>query len=463
MSRKFFWRTTLPFFIILLASLLFLGIYAVKSGPGSQIVIIIAITIALSLLLTLLAGIIIARRQTRMVEELSTTCLEITRGKIGERLNLRYGNDASKLVLSFNEMSFYFKNRIDALGEEFTRLSIVLDNMTDGVIMTNTEGNIVLANKAAEDLFRISEENIRNKPLIEAVRNHQIDSLMKRCLETAGQQAAQFEYGNSGKFLQTIAIPVTKGKIIGILLLFQNLTELRSLQTMRKDLIGNISHEFRTPLSGIKAMVETLQDGALADSRITDDFLNRINGEVDRMVQMVAELNELSRIETGSTELVLEEINFNALVRETVAQLTPQASRKNLTITTSLKESLPFVTADRERILQVIINLLHNAVKFTPPDGAINVTTKLENNSVITSVSDNGIGISHDDLPHVFERFFKADRARTGSSSGLGLAIAKHVITAHHGKIWVVSEEDKGANFSFSLPITQILPGMQYE
>jgi two-component system phosphate regulon sensor histidine kinase PhoR len=172
------------------------------------------------------------------------------------------------------------------------------------------------------------------------------------------------------------------------------------------------------------------------------------------MVQMVAELTELSRIETGKAELKIELLKLNTLVEEVISELQPQVERQNLTLETTLAGDLPAIPADKDRLRQVMINLIHNAIKFKRPGGDIRVTTKLSGDLVVVDVADTGIGIARDNLPHIFERFYKADRARTGRGSGIGLAIVKHVVEAHSGKIRVESEQGQGSTFTFSLPIT---------
>jgi two-component system phosphate regulon sensor histidine kinase PhoR len=323
--------------------------------------------------------------------------------------------------------------------------------MADGVIMTDAEGNISLANQTAKKLFNIKEPEA--KPLIEAVRDYEVDELLKLCLRTVRMQSVQYESGNSKRYLRAIAVPVAHS---GVLLLFQDLTELRNLQATRRELIGNISHEFRTPLAGIKAMVETLRDGAVSDQGTAQDFLNRIDGEVDRLTQLVAELTELSRIETGKAELKLEPVNINDLAEEVTAQLKPQAERQRLSLVKELASELPQVPADRARVRQVIVNLLHNAIKFTDPGGRITVGTRGEGDSVTVAIADTGRGISGEDLPHVFERFYKGDKVRTGEGTGMGLAIAKHIVEAHGGNIRVESQEGRGSTFSFNLPIRTV-------
>jgi two-component system phosphate regulon sensor histidine kinase PhoR len=342
---------------------------------------------------------------------------------------------------------------MDDISTERNKLASVLASMADGVIMTDAEGRVVLANAAAGRLFSFKEADSLNKHLIEVVHDHEVDEILKKCLETGKEQTAQFESGLTKRFLRAIAVPLkSEVRLNGALVLFQDLTELRNLQTMRRELVGNISHELRTPLSSIKAMVETLQGGAIEDKETAKDFFSRIEGEVDHLTRMVAELTQLTRIEAGQAELQMEPVDLNALIDEAITELAPLAERQKVTVSKDLPLDLPSVLADKDRIRQTIINLVHNAIKFNRPNGKVTVSTTYDSNSISVSVRDSGIGISKEDLPHIFERFYKADKARSGGGSGLGLAIAKHTIQAHGGEIWAESEEGKGSVFTFRLP-----------
>ena len=183
----------------------------------------------------------------------------------------------------------------------------------------------------------------------------------------------------------------------------------------------------------------------------------RIEVEVDRLTQLVAELTELSRIESGHAELDIKPVNLNNLVETVINQLEPQAKRQGLNIEKELAADLPTLPADSERVRQVIVNLVHNAIKFTDTGGRITVKTEIEGRSVNVAISDTGIGIIAEDLPHVFERFYKVDKARTGQGTGMGLAIAKHIVEAHGGRIWVQSKIGRGSTFTFSLPVKKVV------
>ena len=419
----------------------------------NHLTLTIVLAMAVVAILTILAAGFIARRTTGPLRQLTKATKQISAGQLGQKIIVQTGDEVGQLGNAFNEMSLSLKSSMEAVSAEKAKLSTVLNNMVDGLILTDKEGNVSAANRTAGRLFGFEDKNAAGKPIIEVVRDHEVDAVLKMCLQTNKEQTAQFESSVTKRFLRVVAAPVADGKTSEILFLFQDLTEVRNLQTMRKELVGNISHELRTPIAGIKAMVETLRDGAVDDKEAAKDFLARIEAEVDRLAQTVSELTELSRIETGKAELRIEPLNLNSLVKDVIAQLTPLAERQQVTMSANLAPNLPEVRADRDRIRQTIINLVHNAIKFNGIGGNVVLSIRSDSNTVTVEISDTGIGISKEDLPRVFERFYKADRNRSKGGSGLGLAIAKHTIQAHGGKIWATSEQGKGSIFSFSLPL----------
>jgi two-component system phosphate regulon sensor histidine kinase PhoR len=428
-----------------------LPLTTVQSSINSSVAILIAV-IAIVAILVVLAAALIGGMITRPVRQITKAAEGIATGKLDQQILVRTSDEIGRLARAFNEMSLSLKATMATIMDERSKLVTVLSSLTDGVVMTDSEGKIMLVNPAAEQLFNFKEANVTGHPLIEAVLDYEIDNAVKKCLETTTEQTVQLD-STAGKFLRVIVEPITVSGSTAALILFQDLTELRNLQTMRRELVGNLSHELRTPIAGIKVMVETLEGGAIKNKKAADDFLARIDDEVDRLSQMVSELTELSRIETGGAEFRMSSINLNQLIEEVVAQMSPLAKKQQITIATELDRNLPIAEADRERIRNTIVNLVHNAIKFNHPGGRIELSTRVDGNSAIVSVSDTGIGISEEALPHVFERFYKADKARSKDGSGLGLAIAKHTVQAHGGRIWADSEEGKGSTFSFSLPL----------
>ncbi len=423
----------------------------VQSSINSAAMIIVSVIVIVAILV-ILAAAFIGRMITRPVRQITEAAEGIAAGKLNQQIPVRTSDEIGRLGRAFNEMSASLKKTMATIMDERGKLVTVLSNLTDGVMMTDLEERIILANPAAERFFNFEEAKVIGHPLIEAVQDYEIDNIVKKCIKTATEQTIQLDSA-AGKFIRVIVIPIAAAGSTSTLILFQDLTELRNLQTMRRELIGNISHELRTPIAGIKVMVETLKGSARDDKKATKTLLTRIDNEVDRLIQMVSELTELSRIETGSARLNMTPLNLNLLVKEVVAQLHSLARKQQVTIRTSLHKVLPIVKADKERIRQTLINLVHNAIKFNHPGGRIAISTKADSKSIILSVTDTGIGISSQDLPHIFERFYKADKSRSKNGSGLGLAIAKHTVEAHGGEIWAQSREGEGSTFGFSLPL----------
>ncbi len=331
---------------------------------------------------------------------------------------------------------------------EHAKLSAILDQLTDGVLIADADGRVQFANPAAEKLFG---SPLAGRSVVEAVRHHSLVDAWRRCRETGGLQTESVEVPASRQFLQLIVVPDrdTRG---GTLLLVQDLTRVRRLETVRRDFISNLSHELRTPLASLKALTETLQDGALADLEAGPRFLGRIHTEVDALTQMAQELLDLSKIESGQIALVLRKVDPLAVLKSAADRMRLQAERAgvNLTVETATP---PNVQADAARLEGVLVNLIHNAVKFTRRGGSVTLSANADGESVVFAVRDSGAGIPSDDLPRIFERFYRVDKSRAGSGTGLGLSIAKHIVEAHGGRIWAQSREGQGSVFCFSIPI----------
>jgi len=418
-----------------------------------QLTIVLA-TLTTSLLVVILA-IWIASRTTRPLSDLIRAANQMAAGRLESRLIPTTHDEIGNLTNTFNEMATQLNAQIAASNAERGRIIAVLNTMNDGVIIVDAENNIQLTNPAALAMFNIKESEAVGRSLIEAVRQYQVDELLEQCRKTGKTQSTIIEIPARQQYLQATATPLGKVLPGNTLLLFQNLTRLRRLETIRQDFISNISHELRTPLASLKALTETLQDGALEDPPAAKRFLGRMETEVDAITQMVEELLELSRIESGRVPLKMTPTSPNWLLSEAVERLSLQADRAGLTIEMKCPEDLPKVLADHSRLEQVVVNLLHNAIKFTPSDGNIVLAATLEDKNILFSVKDTGIGIPKDDLTRIFERFYKTDRARSSGGTGLGLAIARHLVEAHGGKIWAESTGETGSTFYFTIPIAE--------
>jgi len=263
-------------------------------------------------------------------------------------------------------------------------------------------------------------------------------------------QSESVEVPTRHQYLQLVVIPDQHSS--GSLLLVQDLTRIRRLEAVRRDFVSNLSHELRTPLASLKALTETLQDGALDDPPAARRFIDQIQIEVDALTQMVTELLELSRIESGRLSLDLTPVAPFDLLSSASRRMQLQAERAGLNLRVKCADDLPNVKIDLQRLEQVLVNLIHNAVKFTKPGGEVVLFAETGIGEVRFAIRDTGIGIPVEDVPRIFERFYRVDKSRTGSGTGLGLSIAKHIVEAHKGRIWAESVEGQGSTFYFAIP-----------
>ena len=412
---------------------------------GAVIAAVTAILLAFQLL----------RITTEPVKKLTQLSKRMAQGELDQEIQITSRDEVGELARAFNQMAVRLKEMVALITNERDRMATILSNIDDAIFMVNGNGKITAMNRAAESIFQISEGKALGHTFIEIVRDHELNRLLQRCLSTRKQQTGAVEIKPKKQFLGVVATPLSGDG--GCLAHIQDLTELRRLEMIRQDFISNISHELRTPIASVKALAETLNEGAVEDPSVAKDFLSRINAEADKLAQMVQELGELSRIESGEAPLQIRSINIAEAIGHAVDRLRAQADRAELKLDIDSTPTLPEVLADEARVEQVLVNLIHNAIKFTPSGGRISISAKAKDNDIMVSVADTGIGIPPDDLPRIFERFYKADKSRTGGGTGLGLAIAKHIAEAHGGRIWAESVEGKGSNFNFTLPLTSKL------
>jgi two-component system phosphate regulon sensor histidine kinase PhoR len=399
----------------------------------------------------------------------------MTVGDLSARLLPATQDEIGELTRSFNQMAGRLRASIDSLTEQQNQLSAVLYNLADGVLISDDQGLVRLINPAAARFLGMGEEQALGRSFAQVARDHRMIDLWQRCFQEREEQVEPIEMDRQQAFLQVIVTPIQEGEDRACLIILQDLTRIRRLETVRRDFISNISHELRTPMASLKALVDTLRDGALEDPPAARRFLDRMDTEVDALTQMVQELLQLSRIESGRAPIRMEQVTVADVVIPPVERLRPQAERAELDLEVDVASALPPIYADSERLQQVVTNLVHNAIKFTPPGGQITVSVRslrvsegatadlsgidlgpsaLEPGEwALLSVEDTGVGIPANDLQRIFERFYKADRARSGGGTGLGLSIARHIVQAHNGHIWARSLEGRGATLHVALPV----------
>ena len=321
----------------------------------------------------------------------------------------------------------------------------LLQTTEDAILLVDSEGRILLSNPVATSLFGISAGDT----LLARTLSSDLEELHRAAIRRRG--GVEREVTLNQPSVRTLHVRITPVAVDQYLLVLRDLTELRRLERVRRDFVANVSHELRTPLTSVKAMAETLLDGALEDAEAAPRFLQTIIRESDRLVRLSADLLDLSRVEALGIEK--KPIDLTALVAEVASRLASQAEKADITFTNTLRAPL-VVPADRDEMAQVLVNLLDNAVAYTPRGGHVTLSASETAEAVTVSVADTGIGILSHDIPRLFERFYRADKARSRASggTGLGLSIVKHIVENHGGTVGVESEYNKGSVFSFTLP-----------
>ncbi|MDA0734298.1 MAG: ATP-binding protein [Chloroflexi bacterium] len=394
----------------------------------------------------------LSRRASRAVQAVTEAAHRLAEGELDLQVQAPYSPQSRRLADSFNLMALTLRTTIQNLSGERNKLSAVLDTMADGVVVVEPGGIVLLANPAAQAMLAVTEAQILGRRLVEVMRDDQIQRLIADCISTRRSQRGDVELLRPRRFLSVAATPLAEDSSRQVLLTLHDLTGLRQTETSHREFVSNVSHELRNPLASVRAMVETLEDGAIDEREVARNFLERIRHDTDRMNHLVDDLLELSRLESGQLTLQLGAVDLAALVVEVKASFEHSANDQGIALVIQVTNDLPTLSADADRLRQVLINLVENALRFTRPNGEITISAVQKPKFIEVLVRDTGVGMSSEHLPHLFERFYKVDRSRRHGGTGLGLAIVKQIVEAHGGQVWAESKEGEGSAFYFTLP-----------
>ncbi len=423
----------------------------------NRIITTIALSALVVAMLSVGAGYILFHRTSRSVRAVAEGARRLAEGDLEHRVATTAAEDETReLAEAFNTMASTIRRILQDRTDESAKLTAMLDTMEDGVVVTDAEGAITLVNSAAEVMLGISEREAVGGRLAAALRDHQIQQAAALALASGRICQTEAELLPQRRFLKAIATPLSADGSGGILLTLHDLTEARQMDTTLREFVTNVSHELRSPLASVKAMVETLAEGALERPNDARNFLSRVNREVDRMNLMVEDLLELSRLESGQ-QPNLAPVDLAALVSEVAAEYAERADAGGAVVRARLPEGEAVALGDGEKLRQALVNLVDNGLKNTA-EGSVTLAVEAAQDGGDgqrlhrVCVIDTGMGIAREHLPHIFERFYKVDRARRDGGSGLGLAIAQHIVQTHGGEISVWSEEGVGSEFCFTIP-----------
>jgi two-component system phosphate regulon sensor histidine kinase PhoR len=418
-------------------------------------------------LIAVVIGYTLSKSITRPISDITRFTQRIAEGRFGEHLKVASGDEVGQLARQVNEMATELERTIRLIQNERNKAESILKSLNDAVLVIDDGGRIISANPAAESLMGVREVGLKGRSLNETLRNPGLEELFNRVRSErrSATELINLKFPEETELEVTVA-PVENETEAALLFIItaRDITRLQRLEQMRVDFVANVSHELRSPLTAIRGFIETLQNGAIADGDAAERFLRIMETQADRLTRLLDDLLTLSNIELGKVELHRRSIELRTLVEDCFATLEPKAAAGGITMNYEEPEGCPPAYADRDRLMQILLNLVDNAIKFTPAGGSVTVSAlplpagdeapQLSPGGLEIVVSDTGIGIPESDLPRISERFYRVDQARSRElgGTGLGLAIVKLLVMAHGGSFRIDSELRKGTSVRFTLP-----------
>ncbi|EEO1120717.1 TPA: PAS domain-containing protein [Listeria monocytogenes] len=417
----------------------------------------LALIFGIALVIIAAISVFIARKITRPVREIIEVSTDLANHKYDSRIHGKISGELQDLSISVNTLAESLETQMFEIKQNEQRLNAIVQNLVSGVMLINVDKQVIMTNRTMYQI--LGETEITGKPFYEVIKSFALSQLIEATFETKTiQQKEIILYFPREMILDASVSPILgeNGEITGIILLLHDITQIRHLENVRSEFVTNVSHELKTPVTALKGFAETLLDGAMYDEMLLKKFLTIIKEESDRLHRLIMDILALSRIEQNP---VPENVELVEVVDEVIEQsartIFEMATEKNIQVIIPEK-TIPSVTieTDRDKLQQILINLLSNAINYTPVDGKVEVKLIEQEAEVIIEVTDNGIGIPAKDIDRVFERFYRVDKARSRHSggTGLGLSIVKHLVENCGGRIEVESQEEVGSTFRVTLP-----------
>ena len=409
----------------------------------------------IALIISVLIGILVARAITKPIIEMRRQAQKMARGDFSQKVNVYGSDEISQLAVTFNHLNDRLKHSMATIEKERSKLSSVLANMSEGVIATDNEGQITLINEAAGKLLGKNPNYLINQSLIEHL---ELEEKVLGMSELQEGGSIILDFSTEEIYLVRAnfsTIYDDYDKVSGFITVLSDVTEEEKIERERREFVSNVSHELRTPLTTLRSYLEALTDGAWKDEEIAPHFLEVTQNETERMIRMVSSLLELSRMDSKADTLHRRRVDFTSFFHEIIDRFDMNLKDAEIVLKRDIPNETTYVWIDKDKMTQVLDNIISNAVKYSPDGGMINFKLEKNRRQIVVSIEDNGIGIAYDKLDKIFDRFYRADKARTREmgGTGLGLAITQEIVEAHYGKIWVDSKEGKGTTIYFSLPL----------
>jgi two-component system, OmpR family, phosphate regulon sensor histidine kinase PhoR len=422
-----------------------------------QIWWILTISLGLALMVIILLGTRITNRYTKPIESATNVAIELAKGNYRARTYEDHIDETGMLSSSINILARNLQELMKLKESQQDRLTTLIENMGSGLILIDSRGFINLINKPYKEIFNVDASEYLYKLYYEVIDHEEITQMVEEIFMTEQKVRKQvvLPLEIERRHFEVYGVPIigTNNVWKGILLVFHDITELKKLEQMRKDFVANVSHELKTPITSIKGFSETLLDGAMNDQATLEAFLEIILKESDRLQVLIQELLDLSKIEQQGFRLTIGKVDLVKEANEVIEILKGKAAQKDILLKLLQTSDDAIIEGDADRLKQVLINLVSNAITYTPNGGNVDITLTVQEDYVSVVVQDSGIGIEKSEITRIFERFYRVDKARSRNSggTGLGLAIVKHIVEAHKGQIEVESQIGKGTTFSIKL------------
>jgi two-component system phosphate regulon sensor histidine kinase PhoR len=418
-----------------------------------EILWVLSICLGIAIIIIIFLSLRITSKYTKPIEAATNVAIELAKGNYRARTKVNRLDETGMLGSSINMLAENLQELTKAQEMQQDRLSALIENMGAGLVLIDSRGYINLINKGFIDIFHVKPIDYLNKLYYEVIDYEDICQLVAEVFRTEKKVSKHIlvPLFIERRYFVVYGVPIlgTNNVWKGVLLVFHDITEIKKLEQMRKDFVANVSHELKTPVTSIKGFTETLMDGAMNNKETLAAFLSIILKESDRLQTLIQELLDLSKIEQQGFRLNIQELDLYVLLKEVITILTGKAQEKNIELDLFCKQNQVIIQGDLDRLKQVFINLIANAITYTPSEGNVKIILLEQGEKVRVHVKDTGIGINKEEIPRIFERFYRVDRARSRNSggTGLGLAIVKHLVEAHHGNISVRSDLGEGSEF----------------
>ncbi|MBB5324105.1 two-component system sensor histidine kinase VicK [Anoxybacillus tepidamans] len=423
-----------------------------------QINAIFATGTGIALVITAVLGIFLSRTITRPISDMRKQALAMTKGNFSRKVKVYGYDEIGQLAMTFNNLTKKLQEAQATTEGERRKLALVLTHMTDGVIATDRRGRIILINDAALNILNVSRETVLSSSIID-VLGLEGQYTFETLIEERDSLILDFSTDEELYILRASLSVIQKetGFVNGLIVVLHDITEQEKIDQERREFVANVSHELRTPLTTMKSYLEALGEGLWRDENIAPRFIEVAQTETERMIRLVNDLLQLSKLDSKDYKLNKSWVNFSRYFHKVIDRF-ELTKNENVTFIRKIPDEAIFIEIDEDKITQVLDNIISNALKYSPQGGNITFRIKELSDEILVSVTDEGVGIPKSDLSKVFERFYRVDKARSRKlgGTGLGLAIAKEVVVAHGGRIWAKSQEHKGTTIFFTLPLERI-------